>query len=86
MKKVLFLMAVAGLMTACGGGGGNGGGTAVGQAPNGGVAGSGDSFVSAVFNYIVASDAMSTEPAEFSMYDTVTVTADENTAPDSIPM
>ena len=85
MKKVILVSAVVALLSTCGGGG-NGSGTAIGQSPNGGVAGSGDTFVSAVFNYIVASDAMSTEPAEFSTYDTITATADDNTAPDSIPM
>lgn len=84
MKKVLFLIAVASLLSACGGGG-SGGGTAIGQPPVGGVAGSGDSFVSAVYAVVLSSNSNDNVDT-YSMYDTVSVTSDDNTAPDSIPM
>ena len=83
MKKVLFLIAVASLMTACGGGG-SGSGTAIGQSPGGGVAGSGDAFVSAVYAVVLSSDSNDNVDT-YSGYDTISETLPDNTAPDSIP-
>ncbi len=87
MKKVLFLIAVASLLTACGGGSdsGNGSGTAVGQAPGGGIAGSGDAFVSAVYAVVLSSDG-NDNVATYDGYDTIVATMPDNTAPDTIPM
>lgn len=83
MKKVILFLAVAALLSACGGGG-NGGGTVAAQPPVGGVAGSGDAFVSAVYAVVLSSDG-NDNVATYDGYDTVAVTAPENTAEDSIP-
>ena len=87
MKKVLFLIAVASVLTACGGGGdsGNGSGTAIGQAPNGGVAGFGDTFISAVYAVVLSSDG-NDNVATYDGYDTIVATMPDDTAPDTIPM
>ena len=83
MKKILLSVAILALLSACGGGG-NGSGTVAAQPPVGGVAGSGDAFVSAVYAVTLTSDGNDNVDT-YSMYDSIGETMPENTAPDTIP-
>ena len=86
MKKILLLVAVASLLAACGGGGGsNGVGTNLGVPGGGGVAGQGDSFVSAVLAVINASDADTQDAARASaIFDGTAETTNETNIPDTL--
>ena len=86
MKKILLLAAVVSLLAACGGGGGsNGVGTNVGVPGGGGVAGQGDSFVSAVLAVINASDADSQDTASSGpIFDNTAETTNETNIPDTL--
>ena len=87
MKKILLLVAVASLLSACGGGGGssNGVGTNVGVPGGGGIAGQGDSFVSAVLAVINAGDSDTQDAARAGqIYDGIAETTNETNIPDTL--
>ena len=86
MKKILLLVAVASLLSACGGGGGsNGVGTNLGVPGGGGVAGQGDSFVSAVLAIINESGAdMFDADKAGTRYDSTAETTNETNIPDTL--
>ena len=85
MKKILLLVAVASLLTACGGGGSNGVGTNSGVPGGGGIAGQGDAFVSAVLAIINAPDADTQDTASSApAFDNTAETSNETNIPDTL--
>ena len=84
MKKILLAIAVASLMSACGGGG-DGGGTVAGAAAGPVPAGQGDAFVSAVLavTNLANADTLDTDTS-VPTYNNITETTPDFTIPDTL--
>lgn len=84
MKKILLLIAVASVLSACGGGG-NGAGTVAGIPAGPVPAGQGDAFVSAVLNVTnVANADMLDTDSSVPTYNNNTETTSDFTVPDTL--
>ena len=83
MKKILLLIAVASLVSACGGG--SGAGSAAGTPTGPVAAGQGDTFVSAVLGVINVANADSLDTdSSTPTYDSYAETTPDATIPDTL--